>query len=300
MMYVLNVDEASAAGNAHSAKAEDYARARGMPSVVISGSDRSRGGAAPAEDQAEYSVSLGLLPQETGLPPASSRAGYQLLDLVTFFTVGPGKRALGGTRRARPEAAGDPHRFRKGFIRAETIAYDDYVTLNGEVMPGDAGKLRLEGKDYPVKDGDVFHFPLQRLSDLQAVRLDPADRGGNALPVSALRPYQPPGPPGLVSRNRRHGGDRQIALVCDAIGLIQSIGRERCKPARTTWVEKPINAVNTGFLRRSAWRNRELEQESDAPIRKSKAPDSYPEHLIRNTDALTRNARRPRTRWTRA
>ena len=89
------------------------------------------------------------------------RAGYQLLDLVTFFTVGPKEaRAWTVRREAKaPEAAGVIHTdFEKGFIRAETIAYDDYVTLNGEAGARDAGKLRLEGKEYPVKDGDVFHF----------------------------------------------------------------------------------------------------------------------------------------------
>ena len=159
MMYVLNVDEASAAaGNAHSAKAEDYARARGMPSVVISAAIEAEVAQLPAEDQAEYLVSLGL--EETGLARVV-RAGYQLLDLVTFFTVGPKEaRAWTVRRDARaPEAAGVIHTdFEKGFIRAETIAYDDYVTLNGESGARDAGKLRLEGKDYPVKDGDVFHF----------------------------------------------------------------------------------------------------------------------------------------------
>ena len=89
------------------------------------------------------------------------RAGYQLLDLVTFFTVGPKEARAWTVRReaTAPEAAGVIHTdFEKGFIRAETIAYDDYVALNGEAGARDAGKLRLEGKDYAVKDGDVFHF----------------------------------------------------------------------------------------------------------------------------------------------
>ncbi|MFO1162874.1 MAG: redox-regulated ATPase YchF [Reyranellaceae bacterium] len=159
MMYVLNVDEASAAtGNAHSAKAEAYARQRGMPSVVISAAIEAEVAQLPAEDQGDYLASLGL--EETGLARVV-RAGYRLLDLVTFFTVGPKEaRAWTVRREARaPEAAGVIHTdFEKGFIRAETIAYDDYVTLNGETGARDAGKLRLEGKDYPVKDGDVFHF----------------------------------------------------------------------------------------------------------------------------------------------
>ena len=159
MMYVLNVEEASAAsGNAHSAKAQEYARRRGMPAVVISAAIEAEVAQLPAEEQAEFLASLGL--EETGLARVV-RAGYQLLDLVTFFTVGPKEaRAWTVRREARaPEAAGVIHTdFEKGFIRAETIAYDDYVTLNGESGARDAGKLRLEGKEYAVKDGDVFHF----------------------------------------------------------------------------------------------------------------------------------------------
>jgi GTP-binding protein YchF len=159
MMYVLNVDEASAAtGNAHSAKAEAYARTRGMLAVVISAAIEAEVAQLPPEDQDEYLTSLGL--KETGLARVV-RAGYQLLDLVTFFTVGPKEARAWTVRReaTAPEAAGVIHTdFEKGFIRAETIAYDDYVTLNGEAGARDAGKLRLEGKDYAVKDGDVFHF----------------------------------------------------------------------------------------------------------------------------------------------
>jgi ribosome-binding ATPase len=159
MMYVLNVEEASAAtGNAHSAKAEAFAKSRGMPSVVISAAIEAEVAQLPAEDQGDYLASLGL--QETGLARVV-RAGYSLLDLVTFFTVGPKEaRAWTVHREAKaPEAAGVIHTdFEKGFIRAETIAYDDYITLNGEAGARDAGKLRLEGKDYAVKDGDVFHF----------------------------------------------------------------------------------------------------------------------------------------------
>ena len=159
MMYVLNVEEASAAtGNAHSAKAEAYARQRGMPAVVISAAIEAEVAQLPAEDQAEYLASLGL--EETGLARVV-RAGYQLLDLVTFFTVGPKEaRAWTVRREARaPEAAGVIHTdFEKGFIRAETIAYEDYVSLNGESGARDAGKLRLEGKEYVLRDGDVMHF----------------------------------------------------------------------------------------------------------------------------------------------
>jgi len=159
MMYVLNVDEASAAaGNAHSAKAEAWAGERGIPCVVISAAIEAEVAQLPPEEQGEYLASLGL--HETGLARVV-RAGYALLDLVTFFTAGPKEaRAWTVRREARaPEAAGVIHTdFEKGFIRAETIAYDDYVALNGEAGARDAGKLRLEGKDYAVKDGDVLHF----------------------------------------------------------------------------------------------------------------------------------------------
>src|SRR5215510_6146425 len=159
MMYVLNVDEASAAsGNAYSAKAEAYAKERGIPSVVISAAIEAEVAQLPLGDQAEYLAHLGL--EETGLARVV-RAGYQLLDLVTFFTVGPKEAKAWTVRREAkaPEAAGVIHTdFEKGFIRAETIAYDDYVALNGEAGARDAGKLRLEGKEYVVADGDVMHF----------------------------------------------------------------------------------------------------------------------------------------------
>ena len=110
------------------------------------------------EEARAYLADLGLA--EPGLNRLI-RAGYTLLDLLTFFTAGP-KEARAwtvphGTRA--PQAAGVIHTdFEKGFIRAETIAYDDYVALGGETPARDAGKLRLEGKDYVVKDGDVLHF----------------------------------------------------------------------------------------------------------------------------------------------
>ncbi len=159
MMYVLNVEEASVAtGNAHSAKAEEHAKQRGVPAVVISAAIEAEVAQLPPQDQAEYLAHLGL--KETGLARVL-RAGYLLLDLVTFFTVGPKEAHAWTVRRdaKAPEAAGVIHTdFEKGFIRAETIAYDDYVALNGETGARDAGKLRLEGKDYAVNDGDVFHF----------------------------------------------------------------------------------------------------------------------------------------------
>ena len=116
-------------------------------------------GAAPTdEEKQEFLETLGL--QETGLARVI-RAGYKLLDLITFFTVGP-KEARAWTVRhgaKAPEAAGVIHTdFERGFIRAETIAYADFVACNGEQGAKEAGKMRLEGKDYVVQDGDVFHF----------------------------------------------------------------------------------------------------------------------------------------------
>src|SRR5436189_237597 len=112
----------------------------------------------PLEDQGEYLASLGL--KETGLARVL-RTGYALLDLVTFFTVGPKEaRAWTVRREARaPEAAGVIHTdFEKGFIRAETIAYDDFIACGGEQGAKEAGRMRAEGKDYVVQDGDIFHF----------------------------------------------------------------------------------------------------------------------------------------------
>jgi len=159
MMYVLNVEEASAAtGNIYSRAAEAFAKSHGTPTVVISAAIEAEVAQLPPKDQAEYLSHLGL--SETGLSRVV-HAGYQLLDLVTFFTVGPKEAKAWTVRRdaKAPEAAGVIHTdFEKGFIRAETISYDDYVASNGEVGARDAGKLRLEGKDYAVQDGDVFHF----------------------------------------------------------------------------------------------------------------------------------------------
>ena len=159
VLFVANVDEASAAaGNDYSAKVESQAKKEGAVSVVISARIESEIATLPAEERTEYLESLGLA--ETGLDRLIN-AGYQLLGLVTYFTVGP-KEARAwtieqGTRA--PQAAGVIHSdFEKGFIRAETIAYPDYVALKGEAGAKEAGKFRLEGKDYVVADGDVLHF----------------------------------------------------------------------------------------------------------------------------------------------
>lgn len=158
-MYVLNVDEGSAAtGNAISAKAAEMAKAKGAQSVVISAKIEAEMAGLSDEDKQEFLTDLGL--KETGLA-GIVRAGFSLLDILTFFTVGPKEARAWTVRRgaAAPEAAGVIHTdFEKGFIRAETIAYTDYVAGNGEQGAKEAGKLRLEGKEYLVADGDVFHF----------------------------------------------------------------------------------------------------------------------------------------------
>jgi GTP-binding protein YchF len=159
VLYVCNVDEASAApGNTYSRKIEKRAKQEGAGCVVISAKIESEIAVLPAEERADYLTAVGL--SEPGLDRLI-RAGYALLDLVTFFTAGPKEtRAWTVTRGTRgPQAAGAIHTdFERGFIRAETIAYDDYVALGGEAGARDAGRLRLEGKDYIVADGDVMHF----------------------------------------------------------------------------------------------------------------------------------------------
>jgi GTP-binding protein YchF len=159
VVYVCNVEEASAAtGNEYSRKVEAQAKAEGAACVVISAKIESEFAGLPPEDRDAFLHEMGL--EEAGLNRLI-RAGYQLLDLVTYFTVGPKEARAWTIHRGTkaPAAAGVIHTdFEKGFIRAETIAYDDYVANNGEVGCKDAGKMRLEGKEYVVKDGDVMHF----------------------------------------------------------------------------------------------------------------------------------------------
>ena len=159
MLYVCNVDEGSAAtGNKFSQAVEAFAAREGAGAVTISARiEEEVAQLAPAE-RAEFLASLGL--EEPGLNKLI-RAGYRLLGLITFFTAGP-KEAKAWTvqKGARaPQAAGVIHTdFEHGFIRAETFAYDDYVAGGGEAGARDAGKFRLEGKEYIVQDGDVLHF----------------------------------------------------------------------------------------------------------------------------------------------
>jgi hypothetical protein len=159
VLYVCNVEEASAdKGNRYSELVAEQAAKEGAVAVVVSAKIESEIAVLPAAEQKDYLEAVGLT--EPGLNRVI-RAGYELLHLVTFFTVGPKEaRAWTVEKGARaPQSAGVIHTdFEKGFIRAETIAYDDYVTNGGEAGAREAGKFRLEGKDYVVADGDVMHF----------------------------------------------------------------------------------------------------------------------------------------------
>lgn len=159
VLYVCNVDEGSAAdGNAFSQTVAKAADDSGAEAVVISAKIESELATLEADERAAFLEEMGL--QEPGLNRLIL-AGYKLLDLVTYFTVGPKEaRAWTITQGTKaPQAAGVIHTdFEKGFIRAETIGYQDYVTLNGEHGAKEAGKMRLEGKEYVVKDGDVMHY----------------------------------------------------------------------------------------------------------------------------------------------
>ena len=159
VLYVCNVDEGAAAeGNALSAKVFEKAKAEGARAVVVSAAIEAEIVTLDPADRGEFLGELGL--KETGLARVI-RAGYDLLHLLTFFTAGP-KEARDWTIPAgskAPQAAGAIHSdFERGFIRAETIAFDDYVAFKGEAGARDAGKLRSEGKDYVVQDGDVMLF----------------------------------------------------------------------------------------------------------------------------------------------
>ncbi|MBV8849676.1 MAG: redox-regulated ATPase YchF [Methylobacteriaceae bacterium] len=159
VLYVCNVEEAAAAnGNAFSVQVEKRAAEEGAVAVVVSAQIESEIATLSPEEQSDYLAAVGL--SEPGLNRVI-RAGYGLLHLITYFTAGPKETRAWtietGTRA--PQAAGVIHTdFEKGFIRAETIAYDDYVALGGEAGAREAGKFRLEGRDYVVADGDVMHF----------------------------------------------------------------------------------------------------------------------------------------------
>ncbi|WP_271077791.1 redox-regulated ATPase YchF [Aurantiacibacter sp. MUD61] len=159
VLYVCNVAEEDAAeGNELSARVFEKAAAEGAQAVVVSAAIEAELVQMEPEDRGEFLADLGL--EESGLARVI-RAGYQLLGLKTFFTAGPKEsRAWTFPNGAKaPQAAGEIHTdFERGFIRAETIGYDDYIALGGENGAKDAGKLRQEGKEYVVQDGDVMLF----------------------------------------------------------------------------------------------------------------------------------------------
>jgi ribosome-binding ATPase len=159
ILYVCNVEEdAAGEGNDYSAEVEAYAKETGARSVVISAAIEAEVAVLPLDEQAEFLETLGL--EEAGLDRLI-REGYALLGLVTYFTAGPKEtRAWTITTGTKaPQAAGVIHTdFERGFIRAQTIAYEDYVALKGETAAKEAGKARDEGKEYVVQDGDVLLF----------------------------------------------------------------------------------------------------------------------------------------------
>ena len=159
VLYVCNVEEESAAnGNAFTQAVFAKAQAEGANAVIVSAAIESELVGMEPDERLVFLEEMGL--HETGLARVI-RSGYDLLHLITFFTVGPKEaRAWTVHKGAKaPEAAGEIHSdMQRGFIRAETIAFDDYVTLGGETAAKDAGKLRQEGKEYLVQDGDVMHF----------------------------------------------------------------------------------------------------------------------------------------------
>jgi len=159
VLYVCNVDEDTAAsGNQHTARVFEKAKTEGANAVIVSAAIEAELVGMDADERLVFLEEMGL--HETGLARVI-RSGYDLLHLITFFTVGPKEaRAWTVHKGAKaPEAAGEIHSdMQRGFIRAETIAYEDFVSLGGETACKDAGKLRQEGKEYVVQDGDVLHF----------------------------------------------------------------------------------------------------------------------------------------------
>ena len=160
VLYVCNVEESSAGtGNVFSERVAEFAKAQGAISVVISAAIEAEVSQLGEEtERQEFLESLGL--KETGLARVI-RAGYALLGLLTFFTVGPKETHAWTVEKGSkaPQAAGAIHSdFEKGFIRAETIAYEDFVAAGSEAAVREQGKMRLEGSDYLVQDGDIFHF----------------------------------------------------------------------------------------------------------------------------------------------
>jgi ribosome-binding ATPase len=159
VLYACNVEEsAAAAGNAYSARVQERARQEGAPVVIVSAAIEAEVVQLPASERAEFLEGLGL--HDSGLDRVI-RAGYDLLGLITYFTVGPKEaRAWTIVRGTKaPQAAAVIHKdFERGFIACETISYDDFVACKGEVGAREAGRMRIEGKDYVVKDGEVLLF----------------------------------------------------------------------------------------------------------------------------------------------
>ncbi|TCH97218.1 redox-regulated ATPase YchF [Roseococcus sp. SYP-B2431] len=159
VLYVCNVEEGSAAtGNAHSARVMEFAKAEGARAVIVSAAIEAEIAQMAEADRGEFLETLGL--EDSGLDRVI-RAGHDLLGLITYFTVGPKEtRAWTITKgMTAPQAAGVIHGdFERGFIAAETIGYDDYIALKGEQGAKEAGKMRVEGKTYLVRDGDVMLF----------------------------------------------------------------------------------------------------------------------------------------------
>ncbi|MGE0419613.1 MAG: redox-regulated ATPase YchF [Acetobacteraceae bacterium] len=159
VLYVCNVEEASAAtGNAFSAAVEQRAKAEGARTVIVSAAIEAEVSQLPTEERGEFLEGLGL--HDSGLDRVI-RAGYDLLGLRTYFTCGPKEThawtITAGTKA--PQAAAAIHKdFERGFIACETISYDDYVAYRGEAGAKEAGRMRIEGKEYVVKDGDVLLF----------------------------------------------------------------------------------------------------------------------------------------------
>ncbi|GBQ24087.1 GTP-dependent nucleic acid-binding protein EngD [Acetobacter estunensis NRIC 0472] len=159
VLYVCNVEEGSAAtGNNFSKAVEERAKAEGAACVVVSAAIEAEVSQLPAEDQKEFLEGLGL--EDSGLDRVIA-AGYRLLGLSTYFTVGPKETRAwtitAGTKA--PQAAAVIHNdFERGFIACETVSYDDYVKYNGEAGAKEAGRMRVEGRDYIVQDGDVLLF----------------------------------------------------------------------------------------------------------------------------------------------
>lgn len=158
-LFVCNLQDHEISGNQYSKMVEDFCQENGYQTLKICAQIEAEIASLESEEeQQEFLDSVGL--KETGLSQIIKKS-YQLLNLITFFTVGPKECHAWMLKKGSlaPQAAGVIHTdFEKGFIRAETVSYNDYIALNGEEGAKNAGKLRLEGKEYVAQDGDVFHF----------------------------------------------------------------------------------------------------------------------------------------------